>query len=111
MLEGCKEWQQQGLNPPSIVVEATAEYRTDMDVLGQFVDEKCQRKADGWITTSDLYSKYTVWMEDRNETPMIQKSFSQCLRDSGFRPSKHNGVRGWTGIMAVNNMFPNSKVA
>jgi len=111
MLQGCKEWQQQGLNPPSMVVEATAEYRTDMDVLGQFIEERCQLKADGWIATSDLYLKYTVWMEDRNETPMIQKSFCQRLRDSGFKPNKKNGIRGWSGIQAVSNMFQNSKVA
>ena len=111
MLEGCKAWQNQGLNPPSIVVEATAEYRTDMDVLGQFIDERCQRKVDGWIATSDLYSKYTVWIEDRNETPMTQKSFSQRLRDSGFKPDKSKGVRGWSGIQAASNTFPNSKVA
>ena len=39
-IQGCLEWQQEGLNPPSIVKEQVAEYRTSMDSISQSVRER-----------------------------------------------------------------------
>ena len=41
LLRGCLAWQQIGLDPPSIVKQAVAEYRRDEDVLADFLNECC----------------------------------------------------------------------
>ena len=40
-LEGCREWQKKGLQPPAGVVNATASYQAEMDVIGQFISDRC----------------------------------------------------------------------
>src|SRR5262249_23294401 len=41
LLSGCFAWQHAGLQEPSSVTRATEEYRSDMDTLGQFIEECC----------------------------------------------------------------------
>jgi phage/plasmid-associated DNA primase len=41
LVEGCREWQQHGLRPPPIVLTATKEYREEMDLLAEFLEECC----------------------------------------------------------------------
>jgi len=36
-------WQRDGLNPPSVVTEATAKYRMDEDMLGDWIEECCTK--------------------------------------------------------------------
>ena len=43
-LSGCLEWQETGLGEPPIVQEATAGYRNEMDVVGQFLEECSETK-------------------------------------------------------------------
>ena len=40
-IEGCLAWQRDGLQTPEPVRTATADYRADMDRLGQWIDERC----------------------------------------------------------------------
>ncbi|ROR03388.1 phage/plasmid primase, P4 family, partial [Desulfosoma caldarium] len=40
-VRGCLEWQRQGLQPPEAVTEATEGYRSEMDTIGDFIDECC----------------------------------------------------------------------
>jgi putative DNA primase/helicase len=38
-VRGCLEWQEQGLEPPGEVVEATASYRAEQDLIGSFLEQ------------------------------------------------------------------------
>jgi putative DNA primase/helicase len=40
-VQGCIAWRKDGLRPPTVVTEATKEYRAAEDVVGAFVDERC----------------------------------------------------------------------
>ena len=40
-IKGCLDWQQQGLNPPQIVLEQVSAYKTEMDSIAQFVEQEC----------------------------------------------------------------------
>jgi putative DNA primase/helicase len=42
MLDGCLEWQRQGLNPPNSVLATTAKYLEMEDCLGQWLAERCE---------------------------------------------------------------------
>jgi putative DNA primase/helicase len=41
MIEGCLEWQRDGLKQPEIVKLATEEYFVAQDVIGRWVAERC----------------------------------------------------------------------
>jgi putative DNA primase/helicase len=40
-MEGLRAYLKEGLNPPRAVYAATHEYQQDMDVVGQWIDERC----------------------------------------------------------------------
>ena len=42
-VQGCLEWQQNGIQEPDEVKEATNEYREEQDVLGEFFLENCEK--------------------------------------------------------------------
>lgn len=99
MIQGCAEWQAGGLNPPDRVLLATKEYREDMDVLKDFLDELCHVGEAYEVGNTDLYSAFREWAEANGEREKSQRWFSQALHDRGFRqdPSRKNGRR-WRGL-------------
>jgi hypothetical protein len=42
-IAGCLAWQKQGLQQPGIVTNATSEYRAEMDVVAQFLENECTK--------------------------------------------------------------------
>ena len=40
-IKGCLDWQEQGLNPPQIVLDQVVTYKTEMDSIAQFVEQEC----------------------------------------------------------------------
>jgi len=42
MIDGCLDWQANGLSRPDCVKAATKEYFDDQDLLGQWIEERCE---------------------------------------------------------------------
>ncbi|QBQ56232.1 hypothetical protein E3U44_18300 [Nitrosococcus wardiae] len=57
-IQGCLDWQKEGLNSPQVVEEATREYRSEMDLLGEWLEERCVQGAEHKAKTADLYQDY-----------------------------------------------------
>lgn len=88
-IKGCLAWQEFGLNPPNSVVEATAEYRDDMDELGPWIAEFCMvdpTGPDGETYDSALYTSFKEYLGKDSRVPTRQR-FSQMLTERGM-PSK-----------------------
>ena len=83
-VDGCLEWQQIGLSPPRVVLDATDQYLKDEDTLGQWIDERCAVDPAYSALSSDLYHDWKQWTEARGERPGSQKRFSQAFGDCGF---------------------------
>jgi putative DNA primase/helicase len=94
----CLEWQRDGLGEPEAVSMATAEYRREMDVMADFIEEGCvlgeQETADAGL----LYSTFQAWSEKNGEEVLTQKKFGTQLRERGFEAAKKKGRRCWLGL-------------
>jgi putative DNA primase/helicase len=90
-MAGCLDWQRHGLQAPENVASATATYRSDMDVLGEFLEECCDVDAAYESTASDIYKRYKTWAEDRGEYVETQTSFGVRLTERGFQKGKRSG--------------------
>lgn len=64
IVRGCLAWQQQGLNPPKSVVDATEEYRRDEDDLASFIDDECVVADDLQCLQKNLYERFCEWWMD-----------------------------------------------
>ncbi|MFP6558226.1 phage/plasmid primase, P4 family [Paraburkholderia sp. B3] len=79
-LAGLRDWQRQGLNPPAEVRAAGAAYQTDMDMLGQWVDEHVDFVAGAITPTAELYRAYSVWARESGyKHPMTRQAFGRRL--------------------------------
>ena len=105
-LEGCLEWQRDGLGVPDEVVQATESYRGDMDRLGDFIAEKCTSDASLHASASTLYDTYKSWCAANNEEPFNQTKFGRKLNDRGFTSGRDNfGRKKWLGVGILNGSY------
>ena len=102
LVEGCQEWQEQGLNPPAAVRAATESYRQEMDVLGGFIRDCCVVMDIAQCGATDLYQAYRKWTDENGEYTITQTAFGTRLADRGFqRKRATGGAKVWLGIGLV----------
>ena len=91
-VEGCLEWQKNGLQPPQKVLAATRAYRKASDVVGQFLKDRTHKKASGEVGAKMLYENYQRWCEKNGERPTSSKEFSAAMEERGIdKPRKAKG--------------------
>ncbi len=90
-VRGCLDWQRDGLAEPEEVKAATEAYRAEMDVLADFINERCVVRDGVWCIFADLYESYEVWCEESGETPEKKRKFGARLKERGFLPA--NGTK------------------
>lgn len=76
-VEGAQKWQTEGLEEPTQVIEATKDYKQEMDLIAGFV-EQCimiDYDSDDKIPASDLFAVYSRWAKANNEWEMSAKKF------------------------------------
>ena len=98
VVRGAVEWAKGGLEAPDEVRRATAAYRSDQDVLGVFVDERCAVAQDAETYASALYGAYKDWCEISGERAENQRRFGMRLTERGFERAKVGGLYKWYGI-------------
>jgi putative DNA primase/helicase len=62
-VQAARSWNDHGLNPPAVVVNATREYERDSDPLAAFLEEACELDPVAEVTASDLYNHYSRWAD------------------------------------------------
>ena len=101
MIEGCLAWQRDGLQRPRAVLDATAEYFAEQDVLVQWVEECCDQSPDWGDTSTVLFASWRSYALSRAEDPRTGKWFATMLERQGFvrvRDCKQFRGRGFLGI-------------
>lgn len=83
-VNGCLEWQKTRLNPPDRVLAATQAYRTEMDIVGNFIEECCEANDAKTVTAKALYEAYEEWSKGNGDKPMSKKMFGMKLHEHGF---------------------------
>jgi putative DNA primase/helicase len=80
IVQGALEWQQRGLDPPPVVMEATARYRKGEDLVGQFVEDACYVDAAAQVSARALYDAFKQWWEENiSDTSLSQKRFGKIM--------------------------------
>ena len=97
-VRGCLAWQQDGLGEPDEVTQATAGYRAEMDVLGQFIEDCCLTGSNYRVKASELYEAYKRWCEQNGEHAAFQRPWGMALTERGFESGKVQGRSWWKGI-------------
>ncbi|WP_461257442.1 primase-like DNA-binding domain-containing protein, partial [Treponema sp. R80B11-R83G3] len=98
LLEGTANWKREGLIAPADILDATDEYRGEMDVIGNFIKERCVKDGGITIRIRDLYRAYADWCEENKEHAVSERFFTMRLKEMGFVQGRTAEMRFWTGI-------------
>ena len=106
-VRGCADWLKNGLSTPPEVIEATAKYRVEQDILAGFLADCCVI-GDGFeVSTKELGTTYKAWCEAAGEEPMSATLFGRCLTERGFAAARgHRGGRVRKGLALASATGP-----
>jgi putative DNA primase/helicase len=101
-IEGCLDWQRQGLNPPAVVRSATDNYLAAEDAIGRWLEDRCVIRLACWTAGAALFASYSEWCERSGERPKSQRLLTQALEARGFAQDRATIggklARGFGGI-------------
>lgn len=88
LVRGCLRWQERGLDPPSIVKNAVADYRRSEDVLADFLNECCLIGEEYEAGATELYSRFEIWYEKNISKRIPKQRWFGKQMSLGFEKSK-----------------------
>jgi putative DNA primase/helicase len=96
MVAGCLDWQKGGLRPPKVVRYASAQYVSDQDSFGQWIEAKCEVGKNYVATIAELFDSWSSHAGFKGETLLGRsKGFPDEMDKRGFsRIRDTNGIRG-----------------
>lgn len=93
VVKGAVDWCQNGIQTPSIITSATDEYRSDEDIVGQFIEDCCVTGHSAYnVKAGQLYEAYEKWCEDSGQTLLNQTMFGKRVTAMGYTKKRSGGV-------------------
>lgn len=92
-------WQEHGLQPPSIVTEATTVYERDSDPLGVFLAEACELAPNTEVGAREIFLHYESWAVAHGLRPGERLSSTAFGRKMAERFERIDGApRTYRGV-------------
>jgi putative DNA primase/helicase len=98
MVEGAVKWQSDGLKLSPRILQESASYRRDSDLLGQFIEEVCFLDPYERVLQGDLYRQYRTWTQTNGIGSLAKASFTRRLAERGHSEKKSNGKKFYSGL-------------
>jgi putative DNA primase/helicase len=111
IIQGALAWQQEGLNPPTGVLQAKEDYRVEEDIVGQFVEAmldlvdpvpKAARRS-----TAEIHAAFQGWASAEGlgkDGQLGQKALTSRLQKHGHKYLRTGGWAGFPGLQ-VSSVF------
>ena len=98
-IEGCLNWQNNGLQTPDIVEAQVAEYRISMDSISQFIQDECEVDKDHSCAAFKFFQAYRDWCSGAGRKSQSQASFKRSLEKiTGVHQHRSSNGLQWHGI-------------
>jgi len=108
MIQGCRQWQIQGLKPPAEVKQAVENYRSEMDPIAGFIESACVVSPNIKVRSSQLFEAYSKWCTNNKEESISQKEFRVRMQEKEFTNKRgHGGFYYWYGVGILDDIHKN----
>jgi P4 family phage/plasmid primase-like protien len=105
-IQGCLMWQRAGrLKLPEIMLREAQEYRSEMDLIAQWLIDLCDVGPGLATTGTNAYASFQNWCKQNGSAPFSNRRFSQKLVERGFIKTRTNTARGWDGFTCRQSVF------
>jgi putative DNA primase/helicase len=102
-VEGCLDWQKNGLKIPKAVQQSTKEYREEMNPLKTFFEEHCEFSEGRWTPRQGLYDSYLDYCRTNGiRFPLRQSDFNERLEERNCVQTRKSvlgkQIKVWIGV-------------
>jgi putative DNA primase/helicase len=98
-IQGARDWQEQGLNPPASIIAETEAYRDEMNRTKQFVEEATEpADSNAKVPVATLHQAYRGWCSNSGYTWLGAQNFGEELTKLGIKSKKSNSKNYRVGI-------------
>jgi putative DNA primase/helicase len=108
LVQGCLAYQQEGLNPPELVVAATKEYQKAEDLLAHFIEDCCTIQPGAEVKAGELYEAYCAWCDAMGHKAMSGTAFGGRIKEQ--YPFEKRGYVYYQGIGLITSASPEQAV-
>ena len=98
MVAGAKLYLNSGLKRSAAMKAEVAQYRTESDLLGEFLSDKTVIDPAAEIMQSSLYCEYTVWCAANGLKAVSKRILNEQLSERGIGQRKSGADRYYTGL-------------
>jgi putative DNA primase/helicase len=98
LIEGALRWKGEGMHIPAVITNATDECLGEIDVIGNFLRERCVQRPGAAIRTRELFQVYQGWCEENNEMATSERIFGLRLKELGMVQKRTAEARFWQGL-------------
>lgn len=103
LLDGLRDWCDHGLSEPDEVIEATAQYRSDSDPLGRFLQTCVEASSGTRVQSSVMHELFDAWCKSSGEKTWSPRGFGLALKERGF-VSKQSNVMWWLDVKLIKSI-------
>jgi putative DNA primase/helicase len=96
MIDGCLDWQKNGLTPAPTITSATAEYFADQDVFAQWLADECDCEPANEFKTEmakPLFQSWIAYAKEAGEEPGTQRAFGLRLGRKCDKVPTKDGIK------------------
>lgn len=115
--EGVLAWAVRGVldwKPGDLLVEPAsmktdiAAYRTDQDLLGEFIGDRLEVDLNAFAAMSDIYGAYQAWCFNSGiKSPLTSPDLARALRERKFEDKRTGKARGFRArLLPVPSLLP-----
>lgn len=102
-LAGLRDWKAKGLRPPEEVTLSTAEYKSAMDLVGNFLNECTEPMTNISTSQKELYAAFQQWQRDSGDNSRItSRGLTLKLQERSLPSYKGAGnVIQWENLQII----------
>jgi putative DNA primase/helicase len=97
LLDGLRDWLDDGLVMPASVIELTQERRRESDALGRFLEICVIRSSADKVKATAMHEAFCGWARENGATPWKPRGLSDALLERGYK-KKHSDGRWWLEV-------------
>lgn len=104
LVEGARLYQEEGLQRPNVVAEATQEMWRERDPVRAFLASNTSEDPAAVTTGAELYAAFLAYCETHNQVPLSQTAFGTRMGKDGFneaagtRSKNSDGCQVYRGL-------------
>lgn len=100
-VEGARLYLREGLLLSPRMLSDIAVYRTESDLVGEFLTERTLKDPNGRVERRILYSNYSFWCKEGGTRALSKKSLTQRLGERGYGVAHSGATTYYTGLQVL----------